>query len=304
MNLKETKKLARSLTEEWGIKYNFDIDFIIDSLQYSVLEAYSDFNTFEFSLVSNNKSIRLLHLNFYKCNLGNGIIKRTNEKRIESILRLIKCINKKTGSNYNIELAKSTMDLASDLSLPIQVGLEVRNRCNPIIKLYFSIVNNSCDNSAYSLIYNILEIKKEITNLFINKQLDAIGIDFLHDSASRSKIYTRYNDLSDIGYFRDIYNKYNKITNVEVDLYLNLVNTIDLKHIGFLYRVSDNAKIDSVKVWARLRNPITLPSSGINNEGLKKVIKWWDCPKDLINQLRGKISYVVLENDRKGVYLR
>ncbi|MEK6727167.1 MAG: hypothetical protein AABY28_00640 [Candidatus Omnitrophota bacterium] len=307
MKTKQAGKLVISLSEEWKVNSFLNLNKITKELGGSICRDYSDFNTFEFTLVSFEKTVRFLHLNFYKQDVSRDKIKILRERRVKSIVSIVKYLNKNPGLKYNFEILRGLASIIDDTSWPIQFGYEAGRDKSPVIKVYISIVGSN-SNGAYFLkkLCALLGLKWEgLKSIFSRSDIDAIGIDLLHNGCHRLKIYTYFRPPFNLLNIRKIYKKYREDRDEYLDLYLGGIENMPLRHVGLLYRISKDSFIESVKIWARLEKPIPFKLlQPIMKSAPARLNRWLISASDIIKSGGGRVSYLTLENKKIGVYFR
>ena len=304
MDIKQAKRLTDFLLRKWRMQPYLNLNIFLDRLWEGIAQPiYRNTNTFEFSLVSFEKKLRFLHIYFYDSSLSLDLIKVLRRKRIESIINIIKYTNHNLKLKYNLRILSDIIHLDNNALHPIQFGCEINKNNVPVIKVYFSHIGNSA-NRHYLLreIYDFLGFKqKMIKEYFLSKEIDAIGFDFFHNGNYKVKFYPFNQPPFDIKKIKKTYYKYQSNNDKYLNSYFTLIKKLPLRHLGFLYRISEDFNnINSAKIWARLQEPIFLSK----DLKVKSLIEWWNYSRDIIEYAAGKISYLTLENEKLGVYFR
>ncbi len=311
MDSLQSKALIELLAEKWGISSSLDLDNLIGELDNSVLPPFSISNTYEFSLNASEKTIRPLHLNFYRPGLPSEIINKLRLRRVNAIRRIVKWANHLSPKrwNYNIDIINYLYRLTEKTPWPIQFGCSIDQNDAPVIKVYLSITDNttsrlSCEEKLRKLC-GFLELEWEnLEDVFRNDRYDAVGIDLTPDGRGALKIYTYYVPPFDYTRIKQTFQKYQRDKNVLVDSYLSWIKQMSLRHIGFLYRISADSRVGAIKIWARLEQATPhahLPVLSLSNRELSD---WWEGVPLILNKATSKMSYVILEEQSLGVYFR
>jgi len=294
----QVQNLILSLTKKWDIYSSLDLNKITKMLWSSSLGGSSGgLNTFESSLVSSEKAIRLLHLNFYKPGLPYNKIRALRKKRIASITSIISYANKESGFKFNLNILKGLTSSIDNTSWPVQFGYTLKKNKPPVIKIYLSVIsdNAQCGYLMEKLCALLGLSWRKLKNNFLDTQFDAIGIDFLHNGCCRLKIYT---------ILRPAFNL-SDIPRAYLGPYLAVIGKIPLRHIGFLYRIDKTSRIESVKIWARLKKPTPFKSlQPIMKPVPARLNSWLISTGAIIEGISAGVSYLTLENKEIGVYFR
>jgi len=294
------------LDNKWRIGKALDMGWLLDILYRGAPQSRSCYYTFEFSLVSKDKSLRLLHLNFYN-HSTNDLMLDILKKRATSISRIIKYIKSTSGYKYDATIMRRIFTLSSDFLLPVQFGIVLDNKGVQAIKLYLSIVNQNVKQVIlFASLCRLLDLKQQrLKRCFTNMHLDAIGIDFLPDCSFALKIYACQSEPVDLDYIASIYGRQLKRRDKLLRPFMSLIEEISTKEVGFLWRVSGDSQIGSIKIWARLRESI--PFAALPHPAMVKGTSlgtWLESAGSIINRVKGRVSYLTLENEKPGIYFR
>ncbi|MCX5696214.1 MAG: hypothetical protein NTW18_06145 [Candidatus Omnitrophica bacterium] len=304
----QVQNLILSLTKKWDIYSSLDLNKITKMLWSSSLGGSSGgLNTFESSLVSSERAIRLLHLNFYKPGLPYNKIRVLRKKRIESIASIISYVNKESGFRFNLNILKDLTSSMDDTSWPVQFGYTLKKNKPPVMKIYLSVIsdNAQCGYLMERLCALLGLSWLKLKNNFLDTQFDAIGIDFLHNGCCRLKIYTILRPAFNLSDIPRAYRKYQNSKDIYLGHYLAVIGKIPLRHIGFLYRIDKTSRIESVKIWARLKKPTPFKSlQPIMKPVPARLNSWLISTGAIIEGISAGVSYLTLENKEIGVYFR
>jgi len=307
MNALQAKNFIKIVSKEWSKRQKKLIYSIIDIISSNPYREYMSASFFEFSLVSFELEVGLLHINFYKNNLPLNIINKIRAYRRSLISKIFHILSKESGNEYNLEIIDSVLDLAKGTRWPIQFGVELSKTCKRI-KIYFSpeLTENDLVLDKIKHIADRLRLNaKKITKKFLYENFDAIGFDFLNNGKNNLKIYTFYPSPFDISSIKKVFCRHQPEDDKYLKAYLARVKKMQLKHIGFLYRISDRSNVDSVKIWSRFEkfiNPkLLLPGISSRSRNLEAQA---DILGRTIESVKGKVSYLTLEGQRLGFYFR
>jgi len=277
-NNKEISKILRSPFVNFSRSNNYDID-----------------SKFEYFYQKNYRNIKLLHLLFYKEGCSINQKKEIYSSRKRQILSLFKLINK--NNNFNFSALREIFDQVDNFSFPIQYAIEFYEKIKKI-KIYFSNTNGlKNNNDAINLIrelMDLLSIKERLkpTGL-LGEGIDSVGIDFLNNREANFKIYTFYHSKFKLNKIkRTIRNQFRKYRVKESYLrdVLKKIAKLDYSEWGFLYRISNNGKIVSVKFWYRIA-PVISASFKLKEKCLLKI--------SFITCDQNGIGYYLRENEKK-----
>ncbi len=313
MNSYQTKQLIKFLAENWSINSTDSLEKIIDLLELGLDKNNSRWNTFEGSLVSFEKKIRLLHLNFYKPSLAPSLIKKAKKRRKDSIINIFTFLNQEFDVEYNKKLLGQVLALNQGISWPLQFGFEKTRKVPPKLKIYFSLV----DEKGFidqRLIFDRLKklclvFKFSWSGLkdeFKDNDFDALAVDFLPNGKASLKVYPFYQPpqlyLTEI---REIYqNFFKKKKDKYLTDYFSSIENLPMRHIGFLYRFS-HSNSAGLKIWTRFQKNGVSPQK-INQFliGSDKTKQWLKETASLIKKYQARLSYLTLENQKIGLYFR
>ena len=306
MKIEQARKLVILLSKEWKIDPFFSLNKITNELNGSICQPYSDFNTFEFPLVSFEKSVKFLHLNFYKPDVSYDKVKILGEKRTRAITSILKYINKKSGFKYNFWILKCVASVIKDTSWPVQFGYEACKDKPPVIKIYISVARNNSNSCFLKKLCDVSGFRwRKLEKIFSRNRIDSVGFDLLHNGLHRLKIYTYFEPPFDLLNMRKIYKEYNKSQDKYLDSYLKWIKNMPLRHVGLLYRISEDSSVGSVKIWARLEKPAPFKLlRPIIKPAPARLSRWLISACDIIKSARAKVAYLTLENGKIGVYFR
>ena len=311
MNGLQSKTLIKLLAEKWGISSALDLDNLIAELDNSFFSPLSTSNTYEFSLNAFEKTIRPLHLNFYRPSLPLEIINKLRLKRVNAIRRIVRGANHLFSKEwkYNTNIINYLYQLANKTPWPIQFGCSINQIDAPVIKVYLSITDNatsrlSCEETVLELC-RFLELEWEnFRDVFCNDRYDAVGVDLMSDGRCALKIYTYYVPPFDYAHIKQTFQKYQRDENVMLDPYLTWIKQMSLRHVGFLYRISADSCIGAIKIWARLEKATLHEHLPVLSLSKRELCSWWEGIPLILHKVAGKISYVILEEQSLGVYFR
>lgn len=306
MDNARAKQFIERLCRGLGIRPSIDMGRLVDRLSRSSGSGkYSSCDTFEFSLVYPQESLRLLHLNFFKP-LSKRLLDKITLERITAISGIIAGLNKTCGCKYNMEIMNGVIEPARNFLLPVQCGYTLGKHGDSVFKLYFSASERSDVNlSLLGKICSIMRLNGDgLGRRFFNKRFDAIGIDLAHDGLSGLKIYTCQPRPFNLKEAKRLYRRYYEEDSY-VESFLRWSQAVPLQDLGYLWRVSHGCRIDSLKIWCRLKNYLDFmgipPWPLRTNRPFKE---WLNFSGRLISSMRCKISYLALENNRIGLYFR
>lgn len=222
MNSKQAKKLITIASQEWNFKKKNVFLKVIDLLDESVKQEAAAANEFEFSLIENERKLRLLHLNFWKPNLTPLMIEIILKKRRLFLSFILKYLKYKFNASYNLSLFRLLDEFnQKNGCFPIQFGLEYSKDFLPKVKIYLSSNSLVFNLKKFCFFFNLDH--KILTREFKHRYFDAIGIDLLPDG--------------------DFYFKFYPLRH---------------PHGGSLYRFDRKSKKLSVKTWERFPQKLTL----------------------------------------------
>lgn len=305
MNINKSKRLITILTRRWGIKSHLNWSKTFDMIEKDATLSYSSFHTFEFSFKMSDKNVRPLHLNFYKLYVPKSILKELKRIRADIIRQII--LNAQNNEcNYKIAALDKLCSLTGQESWPIQFGCEVNMDGLPLFKIYVSIINEHF--KARKIINNLCAFLKlnwpRIRNTINNQNCDAIGIDLSPQGSCALKIYTFMPPSFFYSNIKIFLRKYKRINDEHLDAYLCWIKEIPLRHVGFLFRISNDSNVNSIKIWARLlktTRPQDLPTITFKS---RKIKTWWDESSKIIKNAKSGVSYLTFECGEMGVYFR
>jgi len=263
MTVDQVKRFINLLSKEWEIRNKKFLFEIVDVLNRNTDKKVSFSNKFEFSLIENEPKIRLLYLDFWQLNLPAQIIKKILKKREIVIISIFQKLSQKFNCFYYLSLLKSFFQFNQKSGLwPIQFGLEYKKE-PPKIKIYLSI---NGQDFPFNFFCNSFSLKYKILEKKIGRRkLDAIAIDFLPNGEYIFKFYP-----------------------------------LDSHRNGWLYKVSKNSEILSIKKWQRLVWGLTL--KGMQEKKLNVKLSLF--LKNFIAKNNLKISYFCQEGNKKSIYFR
>jgi len=263
MTVNQAKNIINILSQKWEIKNK---DFFLEIIKYldeKVEKEYSLRHYFEFSLIENEPRMRLLHLFFWQPNLPLRIVEKIIREREKEIAFIFQKVSRKFKCAYNLSLLQSFFQFNQKFGLwPIQFGLEYKKE-PPKIKIYLSI---NGQDFPFNFFCNSFNLKYKILEKKIGqRKLDTIAIDFLPNGEYIFKFYP-----------------------------------LDSHRNGWLYRVSKNSEILSIKKWQRLVWGLTL--KGMQEKKLNVKLSLF--LKNFIAKNNLKISYFCQEGNKKSIYFR
>ena len=306
MESKQAKKLVNFLSNKNKVCQSLNLHMIINRLDMGIYRPCSNFNTFEFSFISPGNTIRLLHINFYKSRTLPELSEAL-KYRMDSIMGIFEFANQKLGSKYDLKILRDAFLLAQDVLCPVQFGCEVDGSAAPIMKEYFSVIDNKDCGYLIKEISILLGINfQKLEKEFISaRPLDTIGIDFLSNGRCNLKIYPYYQQPFNLSDIRKAYQRYRSSNDQFLEPFMAWIRQIPLRHIGFLCRVSKDSEIDSVKIWTRMEKSIPCdllpPCKSLKSDRLQN---WLNDSKNIIKSFELMISYLTLENNNLGIYFR
>ncbi|MDP2905073.1 MAG: hypothetical protein Q8O22_02060 [Candidatus Omnitrophota bacterium] len=306
MDSVRAKQFINRLCRERGIRPSVDMRALVDRLYYSSSPGKNcSYNTFEFSFVYPQDSLRLLHLNFYAPAAGKMLDKITQE-RMQAIFRIIGFLNGSCGSTYNIRVAEKLSEVARIFLFPVQCGYAEGKQDSSIFKLYFSVSGRRDIN--LSLLKKLCAILgfcwDGMEKRFFNSRLDAIGIDFYPDGSLNLKVYTCQPYPLNLRDAARLYRRHCE-DDTHTEAFLGWSQAVPLRDLGFLWRMSRARRVDSLKIWCRLQEQLffeNLPEWPVRAD--RSLRKWLRSSGRFISSAGCKISYLALENSRIGLYFR
>lgn len=310
MKASQTEELISLLADRWRVDRKKEIIDFTRKIVRINSSKYCDFNGNEFSFVSYNKTIRVTHLNFYKKTLSLELIKNLRKGKIDNIIKIIKTAPFCNKYIYYFPLVERLIALISETKWPVQFGFEVDQAGIPKFKFYISVftMRNSYNNVKVMEVCDSLGIKgKKLKLLFDNESnFDVLGVDLINSGEYSFKIYKIYSSPFPISSISNIYRKYNKNSFSLVKHFFNQnIETLPIRHVGFLYRINKMSSIDSVKLWIRLAYPLDNNSFRylfLNRS--KRMYKWLNEVRKIVGLYNAEISYYSFEGDEIGVYFK
>lgn len=225
----QAQEFIRFLAKIWKIKEKKFFLEITELLDKNVNRKLSLFNGFEFSLVEGNRSLRLLHLDFWKSNCSFFLIKKNLQKRKEIIKTIFQKVSKKFHLDYNFSLLNSFFQFNEETCLwPLQFGIEYKEP-KVRLKIYLSINGDSFPLKKFcqKFILNFQMLNNKLNNV----KFDSVAIDFFSKGNYQFKFYP--------------FLKTNKDK-------------------GFLLRINKKSQVISKKIWIRFPNGLLIDEK-INN---------------------------------------
>ena len=264
-------------------------------------------NFFECSYHFLREEISFLNLNFYGKSTPRSVELNLRRIRFECIKNVIKNFNKNLRSKFSLKFAELLFYLSEEALWPIQFGFDLDENGGRI-KLYLSFAGDKgrvVINNMIKLIDEIGLDYDKMISAFCQENFDALGIDLNKDGGCSLKLYTLFDvpcNWREILRNNGLFLTRNRES---IDSYIAWINRFKLKQIGFLYRISKESEIESVKIWSRLSNPYFLKSemccSGIYAVNAHE---WFNRASILSNTFGVKASYFVLEDNKPGIYFR
>lgn len=238
---------------------------ILDKLQDFMLRDYSKADSkFEICYKDGLSNIKLLHLLFYKEGYSIQERKKIYSNRKNQILSFFNSLNKK--NNFNLQLMRRVFRKIEDYAYPIQFGIEFNDKKIEKFKIYFSNIDFLKDRRrAIILAKGLMKLLKIKDNLdsekLLGEGIDSLGIDFLNNNTCNLKIYTFYHSKFSQDKVKKVvknqFKKY-KIRQTYLQSTFNKIGKIDYSEWGFLYRVTNQGTINSVKFWYRINPSVDL----------------------------------------------
>ncbi len=232
MNDRQSGKFIKVLEKAYGAK---DCGLIFSKMT-GLNEGSSDgifFREFEFSLVEDNPSIRILHLEFYDPNVGKNKIGELIEKRKNKILNFLDFLAA-VSFNYDKKNCAKFFDFNQHGTWPIQVGIELGEKIKA--KIYLSINNDKFDLEKFcqALDLNYGKIRGPLAH----RKLDTVAIDLTGDGGFQIKIYP-----------------------------------MEKPSQGWLWRLSKDGSVASEKRWIRLSKGLLLDKKELGFIDLPETVK-------------------------------
>ncbi len=298
MNHSQAKKLIELLSQRWGIEPDKLIFKIMKELKEGIDLKSSLYNGFEFSLVSNQEKIRILHLNFLKEFLSLPQKERLRKKRIDCIAKIFVSLN--NSSCKFSDKIKPILSMAKSHSWMVQFGIDLAQNKVERVKIYFTSPDgvNPQRKKVQELIKKLsrtlnLEADK-LERIFKNKDFDTVGIDFLPGGECFLKIYPLIcKGLPNSKKIGEIYQPA-----------LSALRNMSVKETGMLCRISPSSDISSTKLWVRLKEGISPEKLNILKKDFPEQKLWLKESFKIIKDVEAKISYFALENKNLGIYFR
>jgi|GEM_PF-5431343 len=306
MDIARSKAFVRAVQEKWRLPTPVDLDLVADMLEKGGVSALSDRRAFEFSFVFSEKSIRLLHLIFFKKGPTHLRLEGMR-RRVASLRRVFEYVSRRTGCRYDEGLAERAFGWAQEADVPVQFGCVLKRDAALQMKTYLSLFHRNA--SARKIGRALCDLRgvdwEKIKGEFSDSGFDAIGIDYFPDGASALKFYVYHPWPCDLASVKKTWERYSGRHKGFLAAFLSWLSCFQIRHIGFLYRVSSPSEIDSVKIWIRLKRPIPhgLPAwpgplrRSASAGWLYSVNRW-------VRSFGGAITYLSVEGDRLGLYFR
>jgi hypothetical protein len=307
MDILQSKSLIGNISAGWTKAHKDAAYSIVDIISNNPHKEYMSSSFFEFSLESRRSGMGLLHLNFYNSGIPKDTVDKIRNHRYNCVLKILNVLNKKFENKYNIRMADFIFNLSVDTAWPIHFGMDL-DKTYKKIKIYLSQLpaDNDLVLTKIERICGKLGLKTAgIIKKFYSEDFDALGFDFSDDGRLDFKIYTFYKAHFDIPKMKHMYNQNKERHIPSLDFYFSAIEKLPLRHIGFLYRISKEPIVGSVKVWARFNKCISVRRlSNVLNSRYKSAERWLGSKRDMIDSTGGKISYLTLEDSHLGVYFR
>ncbi len=298
MNNSQAKQLIGLLSQRWGFNPNKLIFEIIDELERGSELKSNLYNGFEFSLVSGQKKIRILHLNFLKEFLSLAQKEKLRKKRIDCIAKIFVSLNN-SSCKFNDKI-KPILSIAKSHSWMVQFGIDLAQSKIERVKIYFTSpdglkLQRKKVQELIKKLSCILNLKADkLEKTFKNKDFDTVGIDFLPRGECFLKIYPLI--CKGLPNPKEVGKVYQPV--------LSALRNMLVKETGMLCRISPSSDISSTKLWFRLKESVAPKRLNILKQNFPKQKLWLKESFKIIKDVEAKISYFALENRNLGIYFR
>ncbi len=309
MDKTRSLKFIQALTQTWGSSPSLNLHRLLDTFEQQDQEFFDTPGLFEFSMNSKTNDLRLLHLRFFDPQKPFEDQKLLCKERFYEIYRLFHFISATHGlllEDPQIKLLENMFKSVSMTNWPLQFGCSLSESGDLRLKAYVSVIhqNHSTDGVLKSLGQGLNIPWQTLNETASHYPLDAIGIDFGPRGAASLKLYPYLSAPFDKHAYGRIVDTFHDAANPLFEPFLSWIKNISLRHIGFLYRITESGTIGSTKIWARLENavaPSLLPPLEVKEAD---ILKWWNETQTTLENCKASVSYLTLEHSALGVYFR
>lgn len=317
------KNLVALLSDKWDIPYRTIIYEIINKLNNATQKIYSGKkkSIFEFSFISVQKNIRILH-RLKACNSKTHYLidDVSTDKMIKVALGLMNFLNIELKTKFNLDLIQPILSLSHGTPWTGGFGMQMDKDGYLKIKNYMFLPMLRYDNSAIKQInkkirhicYWLKLEEGKIRDQFMNDYYyDTIGIDFLPSGDSTLKIYTYHNNL-EWEKFINVYTAYNRGYNSRQkisDWFIGMGSRFDADGLGLTYRIGPNSSVNSIKAWFHFLNrdrvhPDVLYKTWMKSRPIKyaPMDRWLRQIAGYIKECNCNLNYLALEAEKMGFY--
>ena len=221
MTQKEAKSAILFFTKTWEVDGKNNLFWIADKLGAGDGNQGAREQNFEFSLVEGTKSIRMLHLLFWREEIKKDAILKRREGNIFSVFQKAE---EWSGLLYNKKTLQGLFSFNRKFGpWPIQCAVE-KTRGKPMkIKVYLSVNGEAFPLKQFCRAFG-LKAALAFAAVFKNKNFDAVAADFSPSGGVSVKFYP-----------------------------------LDAAHRGYLCRVDESSRVDCSKKWQRFPGGVLMP---------------------------------------------
>ena len=264
MTLKEAKSAIQFFTKTWRVDGKNNMLWVADKLGAKNGNQDAGEQNFEFSLVEGAKSIKMLHLLFWREETAFYKKDAILKKRERSIFSVFQKTEKWSGLPYDKKTLHGLFSFNRKFGpWPIQCAVE-KMRGKPMkIKVYLSVNGEEFPLKRFCRVFG-LSSASALAAVFKNKNFDTVAADFLPSGDVAFKFYP-----------------------------------LHAAHRGYLCRVDESSRVDCSKKWRRFPGGILMPDFK-KLEFMKISPKI----RAFILKNNFKIHYLCSEAGKKSIYFR